>query len=90
MTNASGDHMDGKDLSFSTVLDLLKKSRGSLRATRKGWNGNGMWVSIQYPDENSKMGLPYLYMRIVTGELVPWIPFHTDLICEDWGLVLPT
>lgn len=90
MKNAFGDYMDGRDLSFSTVLDLLKKSRGSLRAARKGWNGRGMWVSIQYPDDNSKMGLPYLYMRTVTGELVPWLASHTDLMFDDWELVLPT
>ena len=28
---------------------------------RKGWNGNGMELRCQRPDENSRMTHPYLY-----------------------------
>jgi hypothetical protein len=91
MTNVPGETMETSNLSFSTILDLLKKSRGSLRAARKGWNGKGTWVSIHYPDVGTdKMSFPYLYMKTVTGDLIPWVVFHTDLMCDDWELVLPT
>lgn len=66
---------------FGIALDILK--RGG-KATRSGWNGKGMWVSMQLPDEHSKMSRPYLYMSTVDGALVPWVASQTDLLAEDW------
>lgn len=43
-----------------------------------------MWISVQRPDLNSKMTLPYIYMRTVEGHFVPWVASHTDLLGEDW------
>jgi len=51
-------------MDFSQAL-LEAKSGKSI--TRKGWNGKGMSVSIQMPDEDSKMTRPYLYMLIPSG-----------------------
>ncbi len=68
-------------MTFSTALELLKQGK---RLTRQGWNGKGMYVEVQYPDANSKMGLPYIFMRPVTGHLVPWVASHTDLLTDDW------
>jgi hypothetical protein len=31
--------------------------------------------------------LPYLMMRIATGEFVPWLISQTDALAEDWTLV---
>ena len=47
-----------------------------------------MWISLQIPDEHSKMGLPYIYMKTVSGELVPWLASQTDMLADDWGMVL--
>ncbi|GIE29980.1 hypothetical protein Ait01nite_030250 [Actinoplanes italicus] len=37
---------------------------------------------------------PYLTMRTVDGEFVPWVASQTDLLAEDWllagGIVRPT
>lgn len=71
--------MENKD--FTLVLKKLKEGR---RAARKGWNGKGQFIQLQVPDENSKMGLPYLYISTVDGKLVPWIANQTDLLAEDW------
>lgn len=54
------------------------------KVTRAGWNGKGMWLALQIPDENSKMGLPYVYMSTIDGKLVPWICSQTDLLAIDW------
>jgi len=62
--------------------------RDGLRVRRSGWNGKGMWLALQVPDEHSKMGLPYVYMSTVTGALVPWLCSQTDLLAEDWELAL--
>lgn len=68
---------------FGWALDRLREG---LRVTRDGWNGKGMWLGLQVPDSNSKMGRPYIYMKIVTGELVPWVASHGDLLGQDWDL----
>jgi hypothetical protein len=55
--------------------------------TREGWNGKGMWLELQVPDDNSKMTLPYVFMVTVTDDLVPWLCSQTDLLADDWQVV---
>ena len=57
------------------------------RVTRNGWNGKGMWLALQTPDEYSKMKRPYIYISIVTGELIPWVASHGDLLADDWKVL---
>ena len=74
---------------FSGAMDFglaIRCMERGQRAQRTGWNGKGMWIAIQRPDANSKMGLPYLYMKTVTGELVPWLASQTDMLAKDWRL----
>jgi len=33
------------------------------------------------------MTLPYIYMRTVQGDFVPWLASQTDLLAEDWYIV---
>ena len=70
-------------MNFSEALEALKK--GS-KVYRDGWNGKGLFVKAQFPDENSKMGNPYLYIdaKALGGECNPWVPSQTDLFAEDW------
>ena len=69
-------------MNFGQALEQLKL--GDCRVAREGWNGEGMWLKIQTPDEYSKMGLPYIYMSTVDGKLVPWLASQTDMLAEDW------
>jgi hypothetical protein len=71
-------------MDFSAVLPLLKD--GS-RIARKGWNGKGMYLELQVPDAHSKMTLPYIYMKTVQGDLVPWLASQTDILADDWRTV---
>lgn len=75
---------------FGMALELLKAGH---KVARKGWNGKGIYLELQRPDEHSKMTLPYIY--IVTTELVtdnpdapkgvvPWLASQTDMLAEDW------
>ncbi len=66
---------------FELALSLLKTGR---RVAREGWNGKGQWLMMQVPDKDSKMTLPYIYIRTVQGDLVPWLASQTDLLAEDW------
>lgn len=64
--------------------DAIKELKSGKKVSREGWNGKGMWLGLQIPDEHSKMGLPYIYMSTVNGKLVPWLASQTDVLAEDW------
>ena len=68
-------------INFSEALESLK---GGNLVCREGWNGKGMFLDIQVPDENSKMTLPYIYMNTVQGDTVPWLASQTDILSDDW------
>lgn len=76
--------------SFGEAIKYLKRG---LKVKRLGWNGKGIYLEMQQPDEHSKMTLPYVY--IVTDNLitdnphapkgvVPWLASQTDMLAEDW------
>ncbi len=69
---------------FGEILEALKSGH---RVRRNGWNGKGMWIALQRPDEHSKMTLPYVYLSTVKGELVPWVVSQTDIMADDWVIV---
>ena len=70
-------------MSFGDALESLK--RGHF-VTREGWNGKGMYLALQVPDSGSKMTLPYIYMKTVQEDLVPWLASQTDILTDDWRL----
>lgn len=63
------------------AVEMLRTGK---RVTRAGWNGKGMWIELQTPDEYSYMTLPYVYMHTALGDLVPWLCSQSDLLAEDW------
>lgn len=64
----------------------IKQMRDGAKVRRSGWNGKGMWLALQVPDEHSKMGHPYIYMSDVSGNLFPWNPNNLDLLATDWEM----
>lgn len=70
---------------FSGALVFLRDNQ---RITRSGWNGKGMWIALQKPDQNSKMTLPYIYMKTADGKLVPWLASQTDILADDWQVII--
>jgi hypothetical protein len=75
-------------LTFGDVMEAMK--RGA-KTRRLGWNGKGMTLQAQFPDEHSKMTHPYLYMTIPEcaegTRRLPWQPAQVDLFAEDWMIV---
>jgi len=69
------------------IGEAVERLHGGLRVAREGWNGKGMYLELQVPDEHSKMTLPYVYMRTAQGDLVPWLCSQTDLLADDWVTV---
>lgn len=76
----------GTNRTFGEAIAALKAGG---RVARHGWNGKGMWLQLQVPDANSKMGHPYPYMKGVDGKFFPWNPNALDLMAEDWMDVTP-
>ena len=70
--------------SFGWAIEQLKAGK---KVARSGWNGKGMHLELQRPDEHSKMTLPYIFMFTAQGDYVPWLASQTDMLSEDWGLV---
>lgn len=66
---------------FGGALQALKEGK---RMERKGWNGKGMYICLQKPDAHSANTLPYIWMRTVQGDRVPWLASQTDMLAEDW------
>jgi len=73
-----------QDMDIGEAVYQLKLGK---KVMRNGWNGKGMWLEYQKPDENSKMTLPYVFMTTVQGDRVPWLASQTDLLAEDWDVV---
>lgn len=67
--------------------EAIREMKRGGRVTRSGWNGKGMWLALQTPDEHSKMRRPYVYMSDAQGLLVPWLASQTDVLAEDWETV---
>ena len=74
----------GELMTFGQAVELLKSG---LRVARLGWNGKGMWLELQRPDEYSKMSLPYIYMSTADKQVVPWLASQTDVLSVDWVVV---
>jgi len=54
---------------------------------RHNWHGKGLKITMQFPDEHSKMGTTYLYITMPDGTNIPWLPSQTDLNQVDWHVV---
>ncbi len=67
---------------FGRALDLLQEGKF---VTRAGWNGKGMYLGLQTPDENSANKLPYIYIIPVSGSRVPFTASQVDILGTDWS-----
>ena len=78
--------MESTTPDFGQALKWLQHKQ---KVAREGWNGKGMFISLQIPDANSKMTIPYIYMDSTnsnsnTKVVVPWLPSQSDILAEDW------
>lgn len=83
--------MEQQTTDFGVALYMLKRGH---KVQRIGWNGKGMWLELQVPDEHSKMTLPYVFLcypsdaQNTPGARVPWQPSQTDMLANDWRKVV--
>lgn len=81
-------------MNFGSALEFLKAGE---RLRRRGWNGKGIFIELQRPDEHSKMTHPYIFIDS-TGlqtdnpdspkNRVPWLASQTDMLAEDWEVLI--
>ena len=81
------------NINFGQAIEALKQGQ---KVCRTGWNGKGIFISLQTPDINSKMTSPYIYID-TTGlqtdndaalkSLVPWLASQTDMLADDWQIL---
>lgn len=86
--------MNKNRFGFGQAIEELKKGN---RVKRAGWNGVGIFLELQVPDEHSKMTHPYIYIdttELVTNnpnapkDRVPWLASQTDMLSDDWMVTL--
>lgn len=74
----------------------LRQLRHGGAVRRRGWNGRGICILLQVPDEHSKMTQPYIYIDTTGLQTenpaapkgrVPWLASQTDMLAEDWEIV---
>lgn len=79
-------------MTFGLAIEALKKGK---RVARAGWNGKGMCLELQRPDERSKFTFPYIFMAYPASGTAPqtydcgraWLASQTDMLAEDWQIV---
>ena len=80
---------------FGVALQNLK---GGNKVTREGWNGPKQYLTLipaptemmekpsDGPFDGADISLPYIAIRTVQGDLVPWLASQTDMLATDWEL----
>ena len=75
---------------FGGAIFALKQGK---KVARFGWNGKGMWLTYidggesDLKDGSKFKALPYIAMKTVGDELVPWLASQTDVLAEDWEII---
>lgn len=69
-------------MNFGQALEEIK-AHGGMRLPK--WKPDVV-IRVQYPDANSKMTAPYLYVESRFGR-VPWKETMIELFSEEWEVV---
>ena len=67
--------------SFGWALYMMEKGE----SVRLGFWSEEVHISLQEPDENSKMTAPYLYVTSRYGR-IPWNPTQIEILTKAWEL----
>jgi len=83
-------------MNFGQAIEEMENGN---KVARTGWNGKGLSIEIQVPDEHSKMTLPYIFINYPAtpasetapsnhiNARVPWVVSQTDVLAKDWVLI---
>lgn len=68
-----------------TFGEAIESMRAGGKIRLPAWSEE-VFISIQVPDENSKMTAPYFYVTSRFG-LVPWIPTMIEMFSTEWEMI---
>jgi hypothetical protein len=80
-------------MNFGEAIEALKLGN---KVAREGWNGKGMyleyisatgWTKL-FGNTTDFQTLPWIQMKTADNKLVPWLASQTDILAEDWTIVL--
>ena len=54
------------------------------KVSREGWNGKNQYIAIQLPIMDNTMTKPYVYIKTIQGDRIPWLCSQSDLLAKDW------
>jgi len=81
----------------------IYRVRQGFKLARKGWNGKGMFIFLVegstfkvnrppllgiYPEGTEIKYHAHIDMRTADGQIVPWLASQSDLLSEDWDIVV--
>lgn len=88
------------NLTFGEALVALKTGK---KVSRAGWNGKGMFLFLVpgstfkvsrapllgiYPEGTEINYCPHIDMKTTDEKVVPWLASQTDVLAEDWNILL--
>jgi hypothetical protein len=87
-------------MKFGEALEALESGQ---KVSREGWNGKGMFVFLVpgstfqvnrppllgiYPEGTTINYHAHVDMKTVDGQIVPWVCSQSDMLADDWGVVV--
>lgn len=87
-------------MNFGNAVEALKAGG---KVARSGWNGKGMFLFLVsgstfkvnrppllgiYPEGTEINYLPHIDMKTADDKVVPWLASQSDVLAEDWVIVL--
>ena len=69
-------------LTFGLAIEAMRKG---MKVRLPYWSDD-VYLSIQFPDEQSKMTAPYIYVTSRFG-MVPWVATQIEILSEKWRII---
>ena len=69
------------------IGQAIEELEKGLKIYRKGWNGKNQYLELKIPIDKSGITLPYVFIKTVQGDCVPWFCSQSDLLADDWDIV---
>ena len=70
-------------MTFGKALDTIIETKRGMRLPK--WSSDVV-IRVQFPDKNSMMTHPYLYVESRFGR-VPWKETVVEMFSKDWEIV---
>lgn len=74
--------VETEGLTFGMALVFIKKGN---RVTRACWRNNEVYLWLLEGTEHS---MNEIRVQTIQGKAAPWMPNHTELLAEDWNVIL--